>query len=121
MGMDPHSEKELLHKNIETYLGYLEQNVESWKHGNLPNGISLIRVPQINDASVAKFGVLGMASEQERIARAKLAEERAKHKGYPNLNNARKVGLSFFETNDQTITYLLFKARQISLQLPRMW
>jgi len=51
----------------------------------------LIKVPRLDDQSIATYGILGFNSEQEKKQREALAVERQKHRGYPLLNTKGKL------------------------------
>jgi len=52
-----------------------------------------INVPKLDDESIAKYGILQLNSQMERRSMELLAEERQKHRGYPNLNKQNKLDL----------------------------
>eukprot|EP01125_Pyxidicula_operculata_P009026 TRINITY_DN2980_c0_g1_i7.p1 TRINITY_DN2980_c0_g1~~TRINITY_DN2980_c0_g1_i7.p1 ORF type:complete len:288 (+),score=64.56 TRINITY_DN2980_c0_g1_i7:211-1074(+) len=91
IGMDTELvEREDLLRKIGNYLEYLEINIEKWEKGNLPSGLSAIKVPKLDPGS-SNIGILSVRNEIDIKKQVVLAEEQLKHRGYPDLNKRGKL------------------------------
>jgi len=85
LGMDVDViEPEIITFNMCSYLTFLNKNVATWEKMRLPPD-TRFNIPPISESSVGNVGVLQFNSDREKLHLAKLAEERAKHKDYPEL------------------------------------
>jgi len=88
LGMDDGlCEQELLLSHMDNYLTFLNANLQKWRDGKdtskNQNNNNEMKVPALDQASVANLGILQYNSDLVLQAQRLLAEEQQKHLGYP--------------------------------------